>query len=77
MKLHYRINTLVCYSHQATHSNGSEEVDGKPSVTWVVSWHKPFKCWSQKPTHKQTQEKCHVNMDPFLHRIYTIGLYTV
>ena len=24
-----------------------------------------------------TQEKCHVNTDPFLHRIYTIGLYTV
>ena len=23
------------------------------------------------------QEKRHVNTDPFLHRIYTIGLYTV
>ena len=27
--------------------------------------------------HDLTQEKHRVNTDPFLHRIYTIGLYTV
>ena len=27
--------------------------------------------------YRLTQEKCRVNTDPFLHRIYTIGLYMV
>ena len=30
-------------------------------------------CQADEPT----QEKCCVNTDPFLHRNYTIGLYTV
>ena len=34
--------------------------------------------YSPSPVPVQpSQEKCRVNTDPFLHRIYTIGLYTV
>jgi len=41
------IKSYYINSRQATKANGSEKVDGKSSISWIITRKQPFKIWLQ------------------------------